>query len=652
MIPELGHYGLALAVVLAAAQAILPLWGASTRNRRLMAAAPALSLGQLVAVGASFLCLVWSGVSDDFSVLNVAENSATLKPLLYKISGTWGDHEGSILLWCLILGLCGGAVAGFGRNLPVALRARVLGILGAISVGFLLFALTVSDPFVRLWPPPQDGRDMNPLLQDPGLAMHPPVLYAGYVGFAIPFAFAVAALFEGRIDAAWARWVKPWTLVSWCLLTGGIALGSWWAYYDLGWGGYWFWDPVENASLLPWLTGTALLHSVIVVEKREALKIWTSLLAIATFSLSLAGTFMVRSGLLNSVHTFANDPTRGVFILVLLALIIGGSLTLFALRAPTLSAVGVFAPLSREGALVLNNAFLCSICAVVFIGTAYPPLIELVLGAKLSVGPPYFNLTVLPLCAPLFAAMPIATVLPWKHADLWPALQRLWWAAILAAVVGAVAFLGLGHGLAALAFAGAAWLIVGSAARILGRSQLFHLPIAQSLSRVRGTPLAVWGSSIAHAGMGITVAGIAGMSLATSDIEAVRPGQTVQFAGYEWTLNDVHDEAGSNYNARVADLVVARAGRTVALMHPSRRSFTTQDITTTDTAIQTNGFRDLYTVLGDERDGQAVLRLYVNPLAPWIWLGALVMAAGGVLSLVGRRLRLGIPLRNRASVPA
>lgn len=311
-----------------------------------------------------------------------------------------------------------------------------------------------------------------------------------------------------------------------------------------------------------------------------------------------------------------------------------------------------FSRLSREGALVLNNAFLCSICAVVFIGTAYPPLIELVLGAKLSVGPPYFNLTVLPLCAPLFAAMPIGTVLPWKNADLWPALQRLWWAAILATGVGVIAFLGVGHLLAALAFAGAAWLIVGSGAQILGRSQLFRLPIAQSLSRLRGTPLAVWGSSIAHAGMGITVAGIAGMSLSTSDVEAVRPGQTVYFSGYQWTLNDVHDEAGSNYNARVADLVVERAGRTVALLHPSRRSFTTQDITTTDTAIQTNGFRDLYTVLGDERDGQAVLRLYVNPLAPWIWLGALVMAAGGVLSLVGRRLRLVVPSRNRASVPA
>jgi cytochrome c-type biogenesis protein CcmF len=375
-------------------------------------------------------------------------------------------------------------------------------------------------------------------------------------------------------------------------------------------------------------------------------------LAIATFSLSLAGTFMVRSGLLNSVHTFANDPTRGVFILVLLALIIGGSFTLFAIRAPNLAAVGVFAPISREGGLVLNNVLLCSICAVVFIGTAYPPVVDLAFGATLSVGPPYFNSAVLPLCAPLFLAMPIGAVLPWKRADIWPALQRLWWAAILAAAVGVISFLGLGRGLAALGFGGAAWMIAGSVAQIIGRYQLFRVPIAHSLARVRGTPLAMWGSTIAHAGMGITVAGIAGMSLSTSDVVAMRPGQTIHFSGYEWTLNGVHDEAGSNYNARVADLVVERAGRIVALMHPSRRAFTTQDVTTTDTAIQTNGLRDLYTVLGDERDGQAVLRLYVNPLAPWIWLGALVMAAGGVLSLIARRLRLSIPVRPRAPAPA
>ncbi len=390
MIPELGHFALALAVAIAGAQAVLPLVGAHNRDIRLMAAAPALAIGQLVALGAAFGCLVWSAVVDDFSVFNVAENSSSTEPLVYKITGTWGNHEGSILLWCLILAGCGAAVAFFGRNLPSALRARVIGVLGFTSAGFLLYALTVSNPFMRVWPPPLDGRNINPLLQDPGLAMHPPVLYAGYVGFAIPFAFAVAALLEGRVDAAWGRWVRPWTLGAWCLLTSGIALGSWWAYYELGWGGFWFWDPVENASLLPWLTGTALLHSAIVVEKREALRTWTILLAIGTFSLSLCGTFMVRSGILNSVHAFASDPTRGVFILALLALVIGGSLLLFALRAPLLGASGIFAPVSREGALVLNNVLLCSIAAVVLTGTVYPLFAALVFNAKLSVGAALF----------------------------------------------------------------------------------------------------------------------------------------------------------------------------------------------------------------------------------------------------------------------
>ncbi len=349
MIPELGHFALALACCLAAAQFVLPLWGAQRGDVRLMQSAPGLAFGQFIALGTSALCLVLSAVTDDFSVQNVAENSASLKPLLYKITGTWGNHEGSILLWALILAGCGAAVAGFGRGLPSALRARVIAILGGTSAGFLLFALTTSNPFNRVWPPPLQGQGMNPLLQDPGLAIHPPILYAGYVGFAVPFAFAVAALIEGRIDASWGRWVRPWALTSWCLLTCGIALGSWWAYYELGWGGYWFWDPVENASLMPWLTGTALVHSAVVVEKRESLKVWTVLLAIGTFSLSLSGTFLVRSGILNSVHAFANDPARGVFILALLGVVIGGSLLLFALRAPVLSPGGIFAPISREG---------------------------------------------------------------------------------------------------------------------------------------------------------------------------------------------------------------------------------------------------------------------------------------------------------------
>ena len=649
MTPELGHFALALACALAFVQAVLPIWGAHRRNAQLIAAAPGLALGQMLALVTAAGCLVWSNVTDDFSVLNVAENSNSLKPLLYKITGTWGNHEGSILLWALILALCGGAVAGFGRGLPGALRARVIGVLGATSSGFLLFSLLTSNPFMRLWPAPIDGRDMNPLLQDPGLAFHPPILYAGYVGFAVPFAFAIAALLEGRVDASWGRWVRPWTLASWCLLTGGISLGSWWAYYELGWGGFWFWDPVENASLLPWLTGTALLHSAIVVEKREALKIWTVLLAIGTFSLSLSGTFLVRSGILNSVHAFANDPARGVFILGLLGLVIGGSLLLFALRAPALAAGGVFAPVSREGALVLNNVLLCSIAAVVITGTMYPLFSDLLFGAKLSVGAPFFNATVLPLAVPVFLAMAIGPVLPWKRAALLPALVRLWWAAAFAVVVGLVTVARLPI-LPALAFAGAAYMIVGAGAEIVERIRLFRLPLGDSGRRLRGLPVAAFGAALAHAGMGVTVAGIAGMSLATERVVLIHPGETVQAAGMDWALDSMSDADGSNYSERVANIRAIRPGKADLPMHPSRRFFPTQKMTTTEAAIHTTGFADIYAVLGEERDGAAVMRLHYNPMAPWIWLGGLVMAIGGLLSLADRRLRVGAPARR--TVPA
>ena len=643
--PELGHFALALACAIAGAQAAIPLWGAWRGDRRMIAAAPALAVGQLLALAAAAACLVWSAVTDDFSVQNIAENSHTLKPLLYKVTGTWGNHEGSILLWALILALCGGAVATFGRRLPGALRARVIGVLGATSVGFLLFALTSSNPFARLWPPPLNGQDMNPLLQDPGLAFHPPILYAGYVGFAVPFAFAVAALLEGRVDAAWGRWVRPWTLLSWSLLTGGIALGSWWAYYDLGWGGFWFWDPVENASLMPWLTGTALLHSAIVVEKREALKVWTVLLAIGTFALSLSGTFLVRSGILNSVHSFASDPGRGVFILGLLAVLIGGSLLLFALRAPALSTGGLFAPVSREGALVLNNVLLCSICAVVVTGTMYPLFTDLLGGDKLSVGAPFFNATVLPLCIPLFAAMTVAPLLPWKRARLGPALLHLWWAALLAAGLGAWQAFGNGAAIG-LAFAGAAWLVAGAFAEIAERVRLFRIPVRDSLSRLGGLRLSAWGAALGHAGLGVTVAGIAGMSLAVEKVALLRPGQSEVVGGYTWTLEGLSDGAGSNYSERMATIAVSRDGRPVTMLSPSRRNFPVQRITTTEARIHTDGFQDLYAVLGEERDGAAVLRLHRNPLAPWIWFGALIMAAGGGLSLADRRTRVGAPARK------
>ncbi len=652
MIPELGHFALALACTLALTQAVLPIWGAHRRDVRLMATAPALAIGQLIALVGAFAALAWSNVVSDFSVLNVVQNSASVKPLLYKITGTWGDHEGSILLWGLILGICGGAVAAFGGNLPSALRARVLGVLGGTSSGFLLFALTTSNPFLRVWPPPMEGQGMNPLLQDPGLAFHPPILYMGYVGFAVPFAFAVAALLEGRIDAAWGRWVRPWALTSWCFLTGGIALGSWWAYYELGWGGFWFWDPVENASLMPWLTGTALIHSAIVVEKREALKIWTVLLAIGTFSLSLSGTFLVRSGILNSVHAFANDPARGVFILALLGIVIGGSLLLFAFRASRLVSGGIFAPVSREGALVLNNIFLCSIFAVVITGTMYPPFADLLLGQKISVGAPFFNATVFPLAVPLCFAMSLGPVLSWKRAELRPALLRLWWAAVGAGIVGLLAA-GRWAILPTLAFAASAWMILGALAELVHRVRLFQVPPRDSLARLRGLPRAAFGTALAHAGMGVTVAGIAGMSLAVQAVLLVHPGESVHVAGYDWRLVSLADEAGPNYIARVATIDVSHKGRPVVTLRPSRRSFPIEQTTTTDTAIRTNFLFDLYAVLGEERDGAAVLRLNFNPMAPWIWLGALIMAMGGGLSLSDRRLRIGAPARRAlAAVPA
>jgi cytochrome c-type biogenesis protein CcmF len=651
MIPELGNFALALAVCLALAQAVIGIWGAGRRDARMMAAAPGLAIGQFIALAAAAGALVWAAVHDDFSVINIAENSSTLKPLLYKITGTWGNHEGSILLWGLILALCGTAVSLAGGNLPTALRSRVLGVLGGTSCGFLLFALLTSNPFLRTWPPTDEGSGMNPLLQDPGLAFHPPILYTGYVGFAVPFAFAVAALIEGRIDAAWGRWVRPWALLSWCFLTCGIALGSWWAYYELGWGGYWFWDPVENASLMPWLTGTALVHSAIVVEKRESLKIWTVLLAIGTFSFSLSGTFLVRSGILNSVHSFANDPARGIFILSLLALLIGGSLVLFALRAPKLSAGGVFAPISREGALILNNIFLCTICAVVVVGTMYPPFADLLLGQKISVGAPFFNATVLPLALPLFAAMAVGPLLPWKRARLWPVVQHAWWAALAAVVVSGFCIIGMKI-IPALAFGLSAWIILGSFAEVVERTLLFRAPVASSVRRARGLPAAVLGAALAHAGVGVSIAGLAGSSLSSQTIVSAKVGQTVKADGYDVTLMQLRDESGPNYTSRVATLFVTRNGVPKMLLYPSRRFFTIQKQTTYDVAIHTNFLWDIYAVLGDEHDGEAVLRFHVNILAPWIWLGAGVMALGGAISLADRRLRVGAPARARLAVTA
>jgi cytochrome c-type biogenesis protein CcmF len=653
MIAELGHFALALALVLAFGQTALPLLGAAQRDARLMTTAAPLAIGQAFCIAASFACLMWSYAINDTTVVNVVQNSHSAKPLLYKITGTWGNHEGSLILWVMILALCGVAVAGFGRGLPSTLKARVLGVLGLISVGFLLFILKTSNPFDRVWPPAPDGQGLNPILQDIGLAMHPPLLYLGYVGYAVTFAFAIAALIEGRVDAAWGRWVRPWSLAAWAFLTLGIALGSWWAYYELGWGGYWFWDPVENASLLPWLIGTALLHSAIVVEKREALKTWTVLLAIIAFGMSLLGTFLVRSGVLNSVHSFANDPERGLFILGLLMFYMGGAFLLFAWRAAAMAPAGLFAPVSREGAIVLNNLLVCSISAVVFVGTLWPMFADALFGAKVSVGPPFFNLASFPLVVPLLLAMAAGPLMPWKRAQLWPVVQRLWWCAVIAFGMFFLALLLTGQRvLPAVGFAFAAWVVGAAIADIADRTALFRTRPANAWARAKGLPRAAWGAAIAHAGVGIVAAGIAGMGLAQEKLVAMAPGDSAELAGYTWRLDGVRDTPGPNFTARRATITVLSGDRVLHVMEPSRRWFPTGRQHTTEVSIRTNLLRDLYAVIGEESDGKAVIRLHVNPLAPWLWLGAAIMALGGGLSLSDRRMRISAPNRRAVAQAA
>ncbi|MGH6618425.1 MAG: heme lyase CcmF/NrfE family subunit, partial [Alphaproteobacteria bacterium] len=627
-----------------------PLAGASRRNAGWMAAGSSAAVVQLLLIAAAFAALTHAFVTSDFSVKLAADNSHSLKPLIYKISGVWGNHEGSMLLWVLILALFGALIALFGGNLPPTLRARVLSVQAMIGAGFLLFILATSNPFARLFPPPADGNDLNPLLQDPGLAFHPPVLYAGYVGFSIAFSFAVAALIEGRVDAAWARWVRPWTLLAWSFLTAGIALGSWWAYYELGWGGFWYWDPVENASFMPWLVGTALLHSAVVVEKRDALKSWTILLAILTFSLSLIGTFLVRSGVLTSVHAFATDPGRGVFILALLVIAIGGGLALYAWRAPQLKGGGLFAPLSREGALLLNNLILATAAATVFIGTLYPLVLEAAGGGKVSVGPPYYNATFVPLMAPLVAAMAVGPMLAWKRGDLSGALGRLKFAAAaaLAALAAASALTWGRPVLGAIAMGAAAWIAVGVFAELAGRIRLGDLPLGQSLARARGMPRSAWGMTLAHLGLAGIIAGAAGAALWSDEkIIAMRPGQTVDLAGYSLSFEGAESRNGPNYTSVHGVFAVSRNRTPVTKLEPEKRRYVVGGQETTEAAIHTTAAGDLYAVIGDaQKDGGYVVRLYYKPLVAWIWAGAAVMVLGGLMSLSDRRLRIGAPARR------
>ncbi|MHC2620799.1 cytochrome c-type biogenesis protein CcmF [Bradyrhizobium huanghuaihaiense] len=652
MIAESGHYALVLALGLALVQSIVPLIGARLRDAALMNVARSTALAQLLFVGASFVALVMLHVNSDFSVANVYENSHSMKPLLYKITGVWGNHEGSMLLWVSILALFGGLVAAFGNNLPLSLRAHVLAVQAWIASAFYLFILVTSNPFLRIANPPIEGRDLNPVLQDIGLAVHPPMLYLGYVGFSISFSFAIAALMEGRIDAAWARWVRPWTLVAWIFLTLGIAMGSYWAYYELGWGGWWFWDPVENASLMPWLAGTALLHSALVMEKRNALKVWTILLSILTFSLSLLGTFLVRSGVITSVHAFATDPTRGVFILLILCLFIGGSLSLFAGRATSLKQGGLFAPISREGALVLNNLLLTVACAVVLFGTLYPLAMEMLADFKMSVGAPFYNLTFAPLFALLLLAVPFGPMLAWKRGDLLGVTQRLLAAGLAGLVAVAIAWGWASGGatLAPLAIGLGVFVIAGAVTDLVERTGLVRLPFATVLHRARGLPRSAWGTAFAHAGLGVALIGIVCETTWNSEyIATMKQNEVAHIAGYDVKLDGLFQRQGPNYREMIAEFNVSRDGETLSVMTPSKRSFTTRGSSTTEAALLTRGASQLYISLGDATaEGAIAVRIYHKPLVLLIWWGPVLMAFGGVLSLSDRRLRVGAPKPARA----
>jgi cytochrome c-type biogenesis protein CcmF len=644
---EIGHFALVLALLVALVQGTVPLVGASVRSGPLMDLGRSAALLQFGLVALAFAIFMHAHIVSDFSVRNVFENSNTAKPMLYKVTGVWGSHEGSMMLWVLMLTLFGALVAALGRSLPATLRARALAIQGLLGFGTLAFIIGTSNPFDRLFPVPVDGRDLNPLLQDPGLAFHPPFLYFGYVGFSITYSFAIAALIEGRVGAAWARWVRPWALTAWCGLTIGIAMGSWWAYYVLGWGGWWYWDPVENASFMPWLLGTALLHSAAVVEKRETLQRWTVLLAILTFGMSLIGTFLVRSGVLTSVHSFAVDPTRGVFILVLIALVIGGGLILYALRAPGLETGNPFAPVSREGALVLNNLLLCAGMATVFLGTFYPLFAEVWSGVKLSVGPQFFNATFVPILAPAIIAMVIGPVLAWRRGNLHAALRRLSPAIVGALLAPAIVF-AIDRAAPPAALAGialAVWAMLGVLTDLAERSGVAKLPALTSWRRLRHLPRGTWGYAIAHFGVGVLIAGVTVSTAWRSErIETLHPGESIEIAGRILRLVGVTEGDVANYHAQRAQIVVERPGSAPVTLYPERRWYPVARSQTTNTAIATNGLGDLYLALGDP-DGQGgwVLRAYYNPLVPWIWFGAILAALGGLVSLSDRRLRLRLP---------
>lgn len=654
MTAEIGQLALILALLLALVQALAPLWGAHRADRVLMAIGRNAALFQALFVVIAFASLAAAYAVNDFSVALVAAHSNSAQPLVYRLGATWGSHEGSMLLWVLILAVYGGAVALFGGSLRETLQARVVAVQGMIGAAFLGFLIFTSNPFTRLVPTPADGGELNPVLQDPGLVFHPPVLYLGYVGFSIAFSFAIAALIEGAVDAGWARWVRPWVLASWLFLTAGIAMGSLWAYYSLGWGGWWFWDPVENASFMPWLLGTALLHSSLVLERRGALISWTILLAILTFSLSLVGTFLVRSGVLTSVHAFALDARRGVYILAIIAAATGSALALFAWRAPAMRTGALFAPLSREGGITLNNLFLLSATATVFLGTFYPVFLDALNGAAISVGPPYYRLTFIPLFIPLLALAGFGPMLNWKRDDGRPLLGRLRWPLVtaLAVFIAAAAIGGIGRLLSALGLGLGVWLIAAAVAVLARRWRLGEVTRADLPALVRSTPLAVWGMVLAHAGLGVTTIGISAVSAWQSNkVLTMAAGQSVALAGGAVTLRSVEVVRGPNYEANQArfDVDGPLGHRTLI---SERRFYPVSQTHTTQAGIGYGPLGDTYISIGDQRDdGALVVRLWNHPLVGWIWAGGLIMAFGGALSLADRSLRRAVVRRSAVAAP-
>jgi len=646
MIPELGHFALILALPVALILGILPLIGAQRGNAAWIALARPAAQAQFLLVAFSFGCLTWAFYANDFSVIYVAQHSNSLLPTMYRIAGVWGGHEGSLLLWVMMLVGWTVAVAQASRSLPDTMVARVLAVLGLVAVGFLAFILFTSNPFERLLPGAEDGRDLNPLLQDPGLVFHPPMLYMGYVGFSVAFAFAIAALISGRLDAAWARWSRPWTTAAWIFLTLGIALGSWWAYYELGWGGWWFWDPVENASFMPWLVGTALIHSLAVTEKRGSFKNWTVLLAIAAFSLSLLGTFLVRSGVLTSVHAFATDPKRGVFILVFLAAVVGSSLTLFAWRAPKVSLGGAFALISRETLLLLNNVLLVVACGSVLLGTLYPLLLDALNMGKISVGPPYFNAVFVPIMVPLLFLMAVGPIARWKHADVKDMAKQLALAFAIAVVGGALLPLALGpwSPLVAMGLMLALWIVVGAVVQI--RERL----------RTGTPPRAYWGMQLAHLGIAVFVVGVTlvGGYQVEKDVR-MEPGDTVTIDRYTFRFLGVKEVPGPNYKAMRGDVELIVGGKVDKMLNPEKRNYFTSQMPMTEAAIDAGLTRDVYVSLGEPLEGQAwAVRVYYKPFVDWIWGGCLLMALGGLIAASDRRYRLRVRAEKLAagSVPA